>query len=201
MNKHEFLVALKNALVGLPDDDVQKSLDFYSEMIDDRMEDGILEQEAVAAIGDPAKIAKEILADIPLTKLVKQKIKPKRRLGALEIVLLVLGSPIWLSVTIAAVAVVLALYVILWSVVIVLWACFAAFCGSALGGAIASVCLFASEGDIFAASIMVAAALVLIGISILFFFVCRASTKGMVLLTKKLKLRIKFCFLRKERSQ
>ncbi|MBQ8793570.1 MAG: DUF1700 domain-containing protein, partial [Clostridia bacterium] len=178
MNKHEFLVALKNALVGLPDDDVQKSLDFYSEMIDDRMEDGILEQEAVAAIGDPAKIAKEILADIPLTKLVKQKIKPKRRLGALEIVLLVLGSPIWLSVTIAAVAVVLALYVILWSVVIVLWACFAAFCGSALGGAIASVCLFASEGDIFAASIMVAAALVLIGISILFFFVCRASTKG-----------------------
>lgn len=201
MNKHEFLVALKNALVGLPDDDVQKSLDFYSEMIDDRMEDGILEQEAVAAIGDPAKIAKEILADIPLTKLVKQKIKPKRRLGALEIVLLVLGSPIWLSVTIAAVAVVLALYVILWSVVIVLWACFAAFCGSALGGAIASVCLFASEGDIFAASIMVAAALVLIGISILFFFVCRASTKGMVLLTKKLTLRIKFCFLRKERAQ
>lgn len=201
MNKHEFLVALKNALVGLPDDDVQKSLDFYSEMIDDRMEDGILEQEAVAAIGDPAKIAKEILADIPITKLVKQKIKPKRRLGALEIVLLVLGSPIWLSVTIAAVAVVLALYVILWSVVIVLWACFAAFCGSALGGAIASVCLFASEGDIFAASIMVAAALVLIGISILFFFVCRASTKGMVLLTKKLTLRIKFCFLRKERAQ
>lgn len=201
MTKLEFLDKLKKELNGLPSEDVQKSLDFYGEMIDDRIEDGLSEQEAVAAIGDPHKIAKQILSDIPITKLVKQKIKPKRRMSVLEIVLLILGSPIWLSLFIALFAVVFSIYVVLWSLVIVLWACFAAFCGSALGGAIASVCLFASEGDIFAASIMVAAALVLIGISILFFFVCRASTKGMVLLTKKLTLRIKFCFLRKERAQ
>ena len=201
MNKREFLDALKNALVGLPQDDIQKSLDFYSEMIDDRIEDGIVEKDAVAAIGDPTKIAKEILADVPLTKLVKQKIKPKRRMSALEIVLLVLGSPIWISLLIALVAVVLAIYVSLWSVVVSLWACEAAFCGSALGGAIASVCLFASDGNIPAASVMVAAALVLVGISILFFFVCRVSTKGMILLTKKITLRIKSCFLRKERAQ
>ena len=201
MNKREFLDALKNALVGLPQDDIQKSLDFYSEMIDDRIEDGIVEKDAVAAIGDPTKIAKEILADIPLTKLVKQKIKPKRRMSALEIVLLVLGSPIWISLLIALVAVVLAIYVSLWSVVVSLWTCEAAFCGSALGGAIASVCLFASDGNIPAASVMVAAALVLVGISILFFFVCRVSTKGMILLTKKITLRIKSCFLRKERAQ
>ena len=37
MNKGEFLDALRNALIGLPDDDVQKSLDFYSEMIDDKV--------------------------------------------------------------------------------------------------------------------------------------------------------------------
>lgn len=201
MNKQEFLKALKKALHGLPEDDIQKSLDFYNEMIDDRMEDGVLEQEAVAAIGDPQEIAKQILADIPIAKLVRQKIKSKHQMSVLEIVLLVLGSPIWLSLIIAVTAVVFAVYVSLWSVIISLYSVAAAFVACAVGGAIASVCLFASEGDIFAASIMVAAALVLIGISILFFFVCRASTKGMVLLTKKLTLRIKSCFLRKERAQ
>lgn len=201
MNKSQFLIELKENLCGLPDNDIQSSLDYYSEIIDDYTEDGLTEEDAVSQLGNPQEIAKQILADTPILKLVKQRIKSKHKISTLEIILLILGSPIWLSATIAAVAVVLALYVILWSVVIVLWACFAAFCGSALGGAIASVCLFASEGDIFAASIMVAAALVLIGISILFFFVCRASTKGMVLLTKKLTLRIKSCFLRKERAQ
>lgn len=201
MNKSQFLIELKENLCGLPDNDIQSSLDYYSEIIDDYTEDDLTEEDAVSQLGNPQEIAKQILADTPILKLVKQRIKSKHKISTLEIILLILGSPIWLSVTIAAVAVVLALHVILWSVVIVLWACFAAFCGSALGGAMASVCLFASEGDIFAASIMVAAALVLIGISILFFFVCRASTKGMVLLTKKLTLRIKFCFLRKERAQ
>lgn len=200
MNKHDFLDALKRALIGLPNDDVQKSLEFYSEMIDDKIEDGLSEEDALSQIGNVEDIATQILSDIPITKLIKQKIKPKRHTSVLEIVLLILGSPIWLSLLVALVAVVLSVYVSLWSIVIALWSCEAAFCGSALGCAIASVCLFASEGDIFAASIMVAAALVLIGISILFFFVCKVSTKGMVLLTKKLTLRIKSCFLRKERA-
>ena len=48
MNKQEFLSALQNALAGLPKKDRQKTLAFYSEMIDDRMEDGMTEEEAVA---------------------------------------------------------------------------------------------------------------------------------------------------------
>ncbi|MBR3591321.1 MAG: DUF1700 domain-containing protein [Clostridia bacterium] len=201
MNKSQFLTELKEILCGLPDNDIQSSLDYYSEIIDDHIEDGFTEEDSVSQVGNPQEIAKQILADTPILKLVKQRIKPKHKISTLEIMFLILGSPIWLSLLIAAIAVVVSVYVSLWAAVVSLWACEAAFCGSALGGAIASVCLFASEGDIFAASIMVAAALVLIGISILFFFVCRASTKGMVLLTKKLTLRIKSCFLRKERAQ
>ena len=200
MNKHEFLDALKNALIGLPDDDVQKSLDFYSEMIDDRIEDGLSEQEAVAAIGEPQEIAKQILSDIPITKLVKQKIKPKRRIGALEIVLLILGSPIWLSLIIAVMAVVFAVYVSLWSVIVSLWASFAAFIGGSLGGFMSSAILFATGQNIYAAFVMLAAAIFLVGFSILFFFVCKLSTKGMVWLTKKITFFIKSCFLRKERA-
>ena len=50
MNKQSFLDALKEKLYGLPWQELKERLDFYSEMIDDRMEEGITEEEAVAAI-------------------------------------------------------------------------------------------------------------------------------------------------------
>lgn len=49
MRKEEFLAALRTALGKLPEQEILASLDFYAEMIDDRMEDGATEEEAVAA--------------------------------------------------------------------------------------------------------------------------------------------------------
>lgn len=200
MNKLEFLKSLENALCGLPQQEIQKSLDFYSEMIDDRIEDGVLEEAAVSQIGDVNEIAEQILADTPITKLVKQKINQKRRMGVGEIVLLVLGSPIWLSLLISLVAVVISVYVSLWAVVISLWACEAAFCGSILCGVTSVAILFITKQNIYAAFIMIAATLFLIGFSILFFFVCKFTSKGMIWLTKKFTLFIKSLLLRKERK-
>ena len=51
MTKLQFLLALHDKLTGLPRDEVEERLNFYSEMIEDRMEDGLSEEEAVAAIG------------------------------------------------------------------------------------------------------------------------------------------------------
>ena len=65
-------------------------------MIDDRMEDGISEEEAVEGIGTVDQIYEQIMSDMPLVKLVKEKVKPKRKLKAWEIVLLTLGSPVWI---------------------------------------------------------------------------------------------------------
>lgn len=111
MNKQEFLGALKKRLSGLPKNEIEERLAFYGEMIDDRTEDGRTEEEAVAEIGGADEIAAQIIADIPLTRLVKEKIKPKRRLKTWEIVLIVLGSPIWLSLAIAAAAVFFSMYI------------------------------------------------------------------------------------------
>lgn len=97
MNKQEFLGKLRSGLSGLPQGDVEERLTFYSEMIDDRMEEGISEEEAVCEIGSVDEIVSQIIADIPFTKLVREKIKPNRTLRPWEIVLLVLGSPVWLS--------------------------------------------------------------------------------------------------------
>ena len=51
MNKQEFVERLRKGLSGLPQDDIEERLTFYSEMIDDRMEEGLSEEEAVGEIG------------------------------------------------------------------------------------------------------------------------------------------------------
>ena len=94
MTKLQFLLALHDKLAGLPRNEVEERLNFYSEMIEDRMEDGLSEEEAVAAVGSIDEIAAQITADIPLIKIVKEKVKPKRKRNAWEITLLAVGSPL-----------------------------------------------------------------------------------------------------------
>lgn len=197
MNKQQFLKELENALKGLPQEEIESTLGFYSESIDDHIENGVSEEMAVAAVGSVEKIAKDLLKEVSLPQLVKEAIKPSRALRAWEIVLLVLGSPIWLSLIIAAIAVVFSVYVALWSVVVSLWACEVAFVAGIIGGVAAAIFLFVTGQNVFAAAIMISASIVLVGVSIFFFFACKSLTKGMVWVTKKLTLWIKSCFLRK----
>ena len=56
MNKAEFLAALRERLSGLPEEDFNRSVDYYTEMIDDRVEDGMSEEEAVACLGSMDEI-------------------------------------------------------------------------------------------------------------------------------------------------
>ena len=49
MNKELFLSSLRESLDGLSGEDIAERLAFYSEAIDDRMEDGLTEEEAVTA--------------------------------------------------------------------------------------------------------------------------------------------------------
>ena len=51
MTKIEFLLALSERLSGLPKEEKLERLNFYSEMIEDRIEEGLSEEEAVAAVG------------------------------------------------------------------------------------------------------------------------------------------------------
>ena len=198
MNKQEFITQLRAKLSGLPTQDVEERLAFYSEMIDDRMEEGLSEEEAVTAIGTVDEIAEQIVADLPLTKLVKEKIKPKRALRVWEIILLVLGSPIWLSLLIAVFAVVLALYAVLWSLIVSVWAIFGSLVGCAIGG-LASGIVWITTGKLWIGLIMIAAALLCAGLAIFSFFGCLSATKGMAILTKKIAIGIKNCFRRKEK--
>ena len=199
MTKKEFLDELKKGLLGLPEEDMTRSIEFYSEMIDDRIEEGKTEEEAVADIGTVKDAVSQILAEIPITKLIKEKVKKKRKMGALEIVLLVLGSPIWLSLLIVAFAVVLSVYVVIWSVIVSLWAVFASLAGVAVGGIFAGV-IFVCNSNLLVGIAMFGASFVIAGLSIFSFFGCKAATKGILILTKKMALGIKNCFVKKEEA-
>lgn len=200
MTKHAFLDALREALIGLPQSDVDERIAFYAEMIDDRVEEGLTEEEAVAAVGSTEEIAAQILADTPFTKLVKEKMRPRRRLSVLEIVLLILGSPIWLSLLIAALAVVFSLYVVLWSVIVSLWSVFVALASSVVGCVVGGI-LFACTGYVPSGLATIGAALVCGGLAIFAFFGCKAATKGVALLTQKIVLSIKKACMRKGEAQ
>ena len=150
MKRSEFLEKLKAQLWALPEGDVQNSLDYYSEMIDDRMEDGLPEEEAVAAVGDLDEIVKQILSETPRPP---QVVKPEKKQIPVQdntkiwmIVLLVLGSPLWIPLVVSAVSVVFSVYVSLWSVVISLYAVFIALAASAVGCIVGSFFMIGNPG-------------------------------------------------------
>ena len=200
MNKAEFLNVLQSKLCGLPKEEVRERIDFYVEMIDDRIEEGLTEEEAVMAVGSVDKIVEQIIADFPLTKLAKERIRPKRRMRVWEIVLLALGSPIWLSLAIVAFAVILSLYVVLWAVAISLWAVFVSVAACALAGLVAGV-VFAFCSNAFTGIAMIGASIFCQGLSIFMFFGCKEASRGIVLLTKKIALGIKKLFVKKEEAR
>ena len=131
MTKQEFENKLKKRLRGLPIRDVEDQMSFYSEMIDDRMEDGLSEEEAVADIGTVEKIATQIIKGIALTRTQNAEPEKNNSLKLWEILFIILGSPLWISLLIAAFAVIISIYAVLWSLIVSLWAVFVSLAASA----------------------------------------------------------------------
>ena len=190
MTKLEFILALNEKLSAYPKAEVQQRLSFYSEMIEDRMEDGLSEEEAVAAVGDVERIAAEIAAELTPEEAPKPPKPAPREWKTWVIVLLIVGSPVWVSLAVGAGAAVLSLYASVWAVIISLWAVFGSLAACGVCG-IACGIGFAFGGYIFPGLAVVAAALVCAGLSILAFFGCKAITDLTVTLTKRLFMRKK----------
>ena len=65
MKKEEFLAELAAELRDLSKEDIARSLEYYSEMIDERVEDGMSVEDAVAGFGGAEAAAQQILAGLP----------------------------------------------------------------------------------------------------------------------------------------
>ena len=188
MRKQEFLSELESRLKGLPKDDIKERIAFYDEMIDDRMEEGKSESEALEEIGTVDEVVAQIAKETPLVKLVKERVKPKKRISTFNIILLILGFPLWFPFLITFGALLLVGYILLWTMVIVTYAIEISFIGSAIMGIFT---FFVSGFNIG----YLAIALVSFGFAVFMFYVCIAATKVNVKLTKRIALSIKKRFV------
>ena len=195
MKKQEFLDGLRKALSGIPQEDIEERISFYGEMIDDRMEEGMSEEEAVAGIGTIDEIRSQILADIPLPKLVKEKVKRKRSFQAVEIVLIILGFPLWFPLLVVLGAILFTVYMVILSLIVSVWAVELALVVGIFGGLVAAVIYFL-QSRVLPAMLLLAAAFLVAGLSVFVFYGCIAASKVIIKLTKKVGIGIKSLFIR-----
>ncbi len=207
MNKTEFIAELNEKLQGIPERELKSSIDFYVEMIDDRVEDGLSEEDAVAALGSIKDITDRILEETPMVKIVKEKVKnakPKRALRTWEIVLLAVGSPIWfpilLCLGIVAVVLVLVLYLVYWVIILTFYVLDLAIALTGVAGiAFGLVAIFRlgpAQGFFF-----IGAGLFLCGFGVLFFLLCNLIAKGMIHLSKNIGRGIKYLFVGRKKKE
>ncbi len=187
MNRQEFLNSLGKELLWQNDEDRQKTLEFYSESIDDRLEEGLTEDEAVADLGSIENIAESLKAEMPLTAVIKEKLgKQNTKSRGLWITLAIAGSPFWVPIAISLLAVALSVYIVLWSVIISVMALVFSFAACALGLVAAGVIFIALKSEVAIGIATFGAAVVCAGLFIL-------TLKPAILLCKQtVKLTAKF---------
>ena len=183
MTKVTFLLNLRRKLLTLSEKEREESLSFYSEMIDDRIEEGMSESEAVASIGSPDAIADEILTE-RRNQEKSTEVHTQRRWKAWEIVLLVLGSPVWASLLIALFAVIFSLFVALWCVVVSCWVVFPSLLVSGVGGVVFGA-FMAFKGNFAFAFALIGVSVFAVGLSVFAFYGAKYLTRGAWTLTRK----------------
>ena len=129
MTRNKYLKELRSFLGKLPKEDRKRILEFYNELIDDKLEAGQSEEEILGEFGSPEELAKQIFQDNGQTYS-----PPNTTSRIMRISAIVLGSPIWLSLLAVFLVLVFALFLVLWAVVVSFWCCVFAFGIAGIGG-------------------------------------------------------------------
>ena len=195
MDKNTFFETLKVRLAGIPEKELQQAIDYYDEIISDKVEDGVSEQEAIESLGSIDEIVRSTLSDIPIKKLVKEKFGLKRKLRTWEIVLLSLTSIIWVPLLIVLMAVVLVLYVCLWSGVISVGAVSISSLAASLICALGVVDVV--SGNLASGIVLAGFSMIFAGVAILTAIATFKFGKLMVIVCKKIILWIKSLFIKR----
>lgn len=177
MRRDEFLSAAADRLRILPKEDAGKILDYFREMIEDRMEEGLDEETAVAALGSPEEAAARVLGEMPVPALVKARLRSQRPLGGWTTALLILGSPVWLPLLLAVTATVAMLYLTLWMLVLSLYLITAGFAISGIASLLGSAVQFFAVTPVSGLFVL-GLGLVMTGLSVPLFMASNSSAAG-----------------------
>lgn len=117
MNRDSFLRTLRLGLAGLPPQDIEEIVDDYSAHFAESEASGRQEAEVASALGDPARIARELRADVGLRRFEATWSLPNMlaavlALAGLAIVDVIFLLPLLVVMTVVTLALVLALLAI-----------------------------------------------------------------------------------------
>lgn len=188
MNKQEFLSELKTKLSDMPYAEVEKVLSFYEESINDRIEDGKTQEQAISELDSVEKIVNDMQVNLPLTTLIGKKVKTSHKNSknkTLWMVLAICGSPIWFPIALSLAIVALSIYITIWALIVSLYCVVFAFVIAGVASIITSVIRFIYGG--------IAQGFAQIGLGIICFGIFIVTFKPMVILSKQMiKLTVKF---------
>lgn len=194
MNKKEFIEELRVRLSGLPKEDLENRLSFYEESINDRMDEGKSEEEAIKDLGTVEEIVNQVAEETSLVKLVKEKVTPKRKVKGWEIALIICGFPLWFPLVLTGLILLFVGYLLTWVFTIVAYVIEGSFAVVSATGLIAFLAYtFGGEFNL----LPLGASIACLGAAILFAFVCYYITKGNIKLSKNIFIWIKRRFMRK----
>ncbi len=171
MTKQEFLDSLRDGLQARAIQNIDSMIEYYDEMISDRMEDGMSEEEAVASIESVDAIVTQAVLDKPVSALVKEKVRKSREkaeksgVGWVWILLAILGFPIWFPLGLTALILAFTFALVFWILVLVL---FIVFFALGIGG----VACFLSGFALFMGFIPLATSLVNFGGGLVLIALC-----------------------------
>lgn len=192
MTKQEFLAALEQRLKAIPDDERKRTIAYYDESIDDRMEDGMTEEEAVDSLESIDTIVQKIMKDTPLKTIVKKKVEHKKKLEAWQVILIILACPIWFPVGMGGISVVFGLCMAVFGVSIGLFASVVGLCGGGVAAVVGGIFTCVSQGPAFGLMTM-GAGFCCIALGIFILLGAIALVKGVVFLIKKFIQWLKKC--------
>ena len=128
MNKTQFCALLENKLKPyLSPKEMYKTLNFFEEMIDDRIDEGLSEEEAVSQVGDIDIIVDQILDEHNIgkkqTKLVWRFV-PRKIPTELGFIITVLLLPVWITIFALGASLFIVILSIIFSIVLTIIAIF-----------------------------------------------------------------------------
>lgn len=143
MTKREFLDALSHRIRSLPKEEQNRTITYYNEILEDYIEDGMTEEEAVEQLEDVDVIAKKILrGDEPSSQGEGTIPKKEKKNTTLIIVLAIIGFPIWFPILMTFFSAVFTVITALFSIMISLLVVPLGLAAGAVGGVCVSPVLF-----------------------------------------------------------
>lgn len=162
MKKKEFIHRLRYRIRNLDKQEINDVVAYYSELIDDRMENGEKEEEAVASLGSLETIVEAIMEERGRSASFGQKGRKRKKLTAGKIVLVILLFPLWIVLG----ALLFALCVLIGGLVLGIGA---ATAGILAAGILYAVGSFVHMGvNVYAGLVQLGLSLLLISIGLLF---------------------------------